>query len=76
MAIPICGWDPNGTVISSSNSATLSLEGIYTLIATVGSCDIVMEITVRYQVSLVIPNVISPNMDGLMTMGNSGRICI
>lgn len=56
--------DPNGTVISSSNSATLSLEGIYTLIATVGSCDIVMEITVRYQVSLVIPNVISPNMDG------------
>lgn len=51
--------------ISNSASVTLSEEGQYVLRANVGTCEVIKMFTVQYQDSFAVPNVISPNSDGI-----------
>ncbi|NAS31595.1 gliding motility-associated C-terminal domain-containing protein [Flavobacteriaceae bacterium R38] len=51
--------------ISSSASVTLSEEGQYVLRAFVGTCQVIRRFTVQFQDSFAVPNVISPNSDGI-----------
>ncbi|NER17427.1 T9SS type B sorting domain-containing protein [Spongiivirga citrea] len=50
--------------ITSGNNITVSEEGTYTLTASVGTCTVTKTITVEFNLSGLIPNVISPNSDG------------
>ncbi|XLS29239.1 gliding motility-associated C-terminal domain-containing protein [Flavobacteriaceae bacterium M23B6Z8] len=51
--------------ISNTNTIVLTQEGQYVLRAFVGDCEITKLFTVVYQDSFVVPNVISPNADGI-----------
>ncbi|WP_340064114.1 gliding motility-associated C-terminal domain-containing protein [Ascidiimonas aurantiaca] len=51
--------------ISNTASVTLMEEGQYILRANVGECQVVKSFTVVYQDSFVVPNIISPNSDGI-----------
>jgi len=54
-----------GEVLSSTNALTVYEPGIYAVIAQVGSCEFVKTIEVAYKTSTAIPNIISPNDDGV-----------
>src|SRR5690606_13226084 len=58
-------YDSNNQVIGNSPSATLTGEGAYLLIATVGTCDVQKTLTVTYKDTFKVPNVISVNGDGI-----------
>lgn len=58
-------FNENNEVISNTNTVVLSNEGQYILRAFVGDCEITRLLTVVYQDSNVVPNVISPNSDGI-----------
>ncbi len=49
---------------TSGSTITVSEEGTYTLTASVGTCTVTKTITVEFNLSGLIPNVISPNADG------------
>ena len=51
--------------ISNTASVTLIEQGQYILRASVGECEVVKSFTVVYQDSFVVPNIISPNSDGI-----------
>ena len=51
--------------ISNGPSVTLSEEGEYFLRANIGNCEITRAFTVQFQESFAVPNVISPNSDGI-----------
>ncbi|SHI48394.1 T9SS type B sorting domain-containing protein [Pseudozobellia thermophila] len=57
-------FDANNNEIATTDSVTFSTEGNYTLVATVGNCDVVKPVTVAYLDLFNIPNVITPNGDG------------
>lgn len=58
-------YDGSQQVLSTSSGLVVSLPGIYTLIATIGTCEFVKTVEVKIQESTIIPNVISPNGDGI-----------
>ncbi|NER14207.1 gliding motility-associated C-terminal domain-containing protein [Leptobacterium flavescens] len=51
--------------ISSAASVTLSEEGQYVLRASVGNCEVIKTFTVMFNDNFAVPNVISPNSDGI-----------
>lgn len=57
--------DENNTLLSSTDSVTLSEEGNYLLTAGVGSCQITRTFTVSFRDNFAIPNVITANGDGV-----------
>ena len=57
--------DENNTLLSSTDSVTLNLEGTYLLTASVGSCQITRTFTVAFRDNFAIPNVITANGDGV-----------
>jgi gliding motility-associated-like protein len=58
-------FDANNMEISNLSSVTLSQEGTYLLLADLGGCEISRVITVSYLDTFRVPNVISPNGDGI-----------
>src|SRR5690606_37241739 len=58
-------YDSGNQILSNSPSVTLTDEGTYLLIATIGGCDIQKALTVSYKDTFKVPNVISVNGDGI-----------
>ncbi len=58
-------YDSNNTEMSNSSSVTFTEEGSYTLIATIGNCEVSRNVTVEYLDNFKIPNVITVNGDGI-----------
>ncbi|WP_340073572.1 gliding motility-associated C-terminal domain-containing protein [Leptobacterium sp. I13] len=54
-----------GLTLSSSGTFAVSEEGVYTLIATEGTCEVIKTITVTEVEVVMIPNIISPNQDNI-----------
>ncbi|WP_170164523.1 T9SS type B sorting domain-containing protein [Sinomicrobium pectinilyticum] len=52
-------------LISDSDSVEVSTEGDLVLLAYIGNCEVVRNFTVEFQDSYIIPNVVSPNNDGI-----------
>ena len=57
--------DANNTEISTSDSAAITEPGTYTLIASIGNCDIVRQFEVSILDTFKVPNVITVNGDGI-----------
>lgn len=58
-------YDESNTRISSTDSVSLSEEGTYLLIASIGSCTVSRNFTVSFRDNFAIPNVITANGDGI-----------
>ena len=58
-------YDSNNAVMSTGSSVTYTEEGSYTLVATIGNCQVTRELTVEYLDNFKIPNVITVNGDGI-----------
>ncbi|WP_282053971.1 gliding motility-associated C-terminal domain-containing protein [Maribacter luteus] len=58
-------YDAANNELSSLSSVTVSEEGTYTLIANIDNCEIIRQINVTLLDTFKIPNVISPNGDGI-----------
>ncbi|QLG47236.1 gliding motility-associated C-terminal domain-containing protein [Costertonia aggregata] len=58
-------FDANNVAISNSSSVTLTEEGEYTLLANIDNCQITRQLTVTYQDTFRVPNVITVNGDGI-----------
>jgi hypothetical protein len=58
-------YDESNTRISSTDSVTLSEEGTYLLVASVGNCSVSRTFTVSFRDNFAIPNVITANGDGI-----------
>jgi gliding motility-associated-like protein len=60
-------WNSNGLFVSTTNSATFTNEGTATLTVSFPgvSCNVIKEFEIVYSSALNIPNVISPNNDGV-----------
>ena len=52
-------------VISNNATVSLSLEGTYSVVASIGSCMVTKEVLVTYRDTFAVPNVITPNADGV-----------
>lgn len=57
--------DSNNIELSAISTYTFSQEGTYLLIASIGGCEVSRVITVTYLDTFKVPNVISPNGDGI-----------
>ena len=57
--------DENAVELSATNNLDVTTEGIYTLIATIGTCEVVKQFTVSYLDTFKVPNVITVNGDGI-----------
>ena len=57
--------DANNVEMSNTSSMTFTEEGSFLLIATIGNCEVSRPITVEYQDTFKVPNVISVNGDGI-----------
>jgi len=57
--------DENAVELSATNNLDVTIEGIYTLIATIGTCEVVKQFTVSYLDTFKVPNVITVNGDGI-----------
>lgn len=58
-------YDAANTLLSNTESVTLSEEGNYTLVAAVGSCSFTLPFSVSFRDSFEVPNVITANGDGI-----------
>ncbi len=58
-------YDQGNNLISSTDNVTLSEEGDYLLLASVGECQISQVVNVTYRDNFEIPNVITANGDGI-----------
>lgn len=58
-------YDSKSQILSNSPTVTLTQEGSYLLIATLGGCDVQKTITATYKDTFKVPNVISVNGDGI-----------
>src|SRR5690606_16239131 len=52
-----------GDVLSEASTLTIDKQGIYTLVAKIGSCVVEKDITVNANLVEKIPNIVSPNND-------------
>lgn len=57
--------DATNNEMSASDSVTLTEEGTYTLVASIGNCDVVRQINVSFLDTFKVPNVITVNGDGI-----------
>ncbi|MEY8020392.1 gliding motility-associated C-terminal domain-containing protein [Muriicola sp. SD30] len=57
--------DSNNVEMSNSDSMTFSEEGDYTLVASVGNCQVIRDVSVTYLDTFRVPNVITVNGDGV-----------
>ena len=57
--------DENNIEMSTTSSMTFTEEGSFLLIAMIGNCEVSRAITVEYQDTFKVPNVISVNGDGI-----------
>ncbi|HUH48168.1 MAG TPA: gliding motility-associated C-terminal domain-containing protein, partial [Arenibacter sp.] len=57
-------FDENNSFLGDTDSITLTLEGSYRVVATLGGCQITKTFTVSYQDTFGVPNVITANGDG------------
>lgn len=57
--------DDNNTEISTSDSASITEPGTYTLIASIDNCDVVRQFEVSILDTFKVPNVITVNGDGI-----------
>ena len=57
--------DSNNIEMSNTSSMTFTEEGSFLLIATIGNCEVSRALTVEYQDTFKVPNVISVNGDGI-----------
>jgi len=57
--------DANENIISTTDSVSLTEEGDYQLIASVGSCTVSRNFTVSFRDNFAIPNVVTANGDGV-----------
>lgn len=55
----------NNTEISNTASATVSDPGIYTVVASIDSCEIIRQVSVSILETFKVPNVITVNGDGI-----------
>ncbi len=58
-------FDQGNSLVSSTSSITLSEEGQYLVVASVGQCQISRVLTVSFRDNFDIPNVITANGDGI-----------
>ncbi|NND16927.1 MAG: gliding motility-associated C-terminal domain-containing protein [Eudoraea sp.] len=58
-------YDADNVEMSTGSSYTFTTEGNYTLIATLGACEIIKPIDVEYLDTFRVPNVITVNGDGI-----------
>ena len=58
-------YNSDNVEISSSSSITFTEEGSYTVVATVGNCEVMRNVTVEYLDTFRVPNVITVNGDGI-----------
>ncbi len=58
-------YDESNTRIASTDTVTLSEEGTYLLVASIGSCSVSRTFTVSFRDNFAIPNVITANGDGI-----------
>jgi len=58
-------YDASNNEISTTSSYTFTAEGTYTLMASLGACEITKTITVEYLDTFRVPNVITVNGDGI-----------
>ncbi|MDT0606277.1 gliding motility-associated C-terminal domain-containing protein [Croceitalea rosinachiae] len=58
-------YDEGNNLLSNTDSVTLTDEGNYLLLASVGACQITRSFTVSYRDNFEIPNVITANGDGI-----------
>lgn len=57
--------DPSGASFSTNATTAVSQEGTYTVIASSGTCEVTLTLEVFLRDTFPIPNVISPNGDGI-----------
>lgn len=57
--------DSNSVELSNTSSVTFDTDGSYTLIANIDNCEISRQVTVEYLDTFNVPNVITPNGDGI-----------
>ncbi|MBT8284347.1 MAG: gliding motility-associated C-terminal domain-containing protein, partial [Flavobacteriaceae bacterium] len=57
--------DSNNVEMSNSDSMTFSEEGDYTLVASVGNCQVIRDVSVTFLDTFRVPNVITVNGDGV-----------
>lgn len=57
--------DSNNIEISNTASVTLDTDGSYTIIANIDNCEISRQVTAEYLDTFNVPNVITPNGDGI-----------
>ena len=58
-------YNSDNVEISSSSSITFTEEGSFTVVATVGNCEVIRNVTVEYLDTFRVPNVITVNGDGI-----------
>ncbi len=58
-------YDANNNPIGNSASITLTEAGDYTVVASIGNCQVIRNLTVAYLDTFKVPNVISVNGDGI-----------
>ncbi|MGS2764156.1 T9SS type B sorting domain-containing protein [Sinomicrobium sp. M5D2P9] len=58
-------YNGDNELISDTDSVTISEEGKISLLAYLGNCEVIREFTVEYQDIYIIPNIVSPNNDGI-----------
>ena len=60
------GEDMSGAVLSTNETLTVSTLGFYTVVATVGNCNVEKTIEVVAQDDqVIVPNIVTPNADGI-----------
>ncbi|MCM5662286.1 T9SS type B sorting domain-containing protein [Galbibacter mesophilus] len=57
-------FNTKNELMSSDATVTLSEEGEYMLLASVGDCQVTKKVQVTHAVSFVVPNIVTPNGDG------------
>ena len=58
-------YNSDNVEIATGSSYTFTTEGNYTLIATIGACEIIKPVAVEYLETFRVPNVITVNSDGI-----------
>ena len=60
------GEDTTGAVLSTNETLDVNILGFYTVIASVGTCNVVRTIEVVEQDDqVIVPNIVTPNQDGI-----------
>ena len=58
-------YNEDNVEIGNTSSITFTEEGSFTVVATVGNCDVVRNLTVEYLDTFRVPNVVTANGDGI-----------